>query len=253
MVGTGRSLSGGNARARMRRRCAFTLIELLVVMTIIALLVAMLLPSLSRSMQTAKAAVCMARQRQIAVAWLSYATDNNSQLVGSHCSVNSTYAWTNPHSGHVPETEQDLKDGKLWTYLNNVDIYRCPVDPRGYLRSYSMSMYVGGIGGWYITPVQSMGSVIGASRRLLTLDEADPRGANLGAWAIYPATDPTHKEYWIDWPASWHFDDSNVMSFCDGHVEFYRFQNPATTKITGFYTYAPNNVDLDYFQQIYVP
>ena len=60
-----------------RRRHGFTLIELLVVIAIIALLVSILLPSLSRAKGLARAVVCMTNQRNIGTSVSLYANDSN--------------------------------------------------------------------------------------------------------------------------------------------------------------------------------
>jgi prepilin-type N-terminal cleavage/methylation domain-containing protein/prepilin-type processing-associated H-X9-DG protein len=57
---------------------AFTLIELLVTMAVIALLVGILLPSLSHARQTAEMVACRSNLRQIGVAALVYAGSNRS-------------------------------------------------------------------------------------------------------------------------------------------------------------------------------
>ncbi|QOJ14477.1 MAG: prepilin-type N-terminal cleavage/methylation domain-containing protein [Planctomycetia bacterium] len=60
----------------MKRRSGFTLIELLVVVAIIALLISILLPSLSRARELAKRAVCSANLRGIGQSSHIYANDN---------------------------------------------------------------------------------------------------------------------------------------------------------------------------------
>ena len=59
---------------------AFMLIELLVVVAIIALLVSIVLPALSRARMQAKTVLCMSNARQIALALHSYAQDYGGQL-----------------------------------------------------------------------------------------------------------------------------------------------------------------------------
>lgn len=69
----------------MRNR-AFTLIELLVVIAIIALLLGILLPSLSSARKVARAVVCQAHLRGVVLSQAAYETDNRGWIVGPNTS-----------------------------------------------------------------------------------------------------------------------------------------------------------------------
>lgn len=64
---------------RIARR-AFTLIELLVVVAIIALLIAILLPSMDKARESARRIVCLSHERQITLGALAYAASNQDVL-----------------------------------------------------------------------------------------------------------------------------------------------------------------------------
>jgi len=66
---------------QLRKILAFTLIELLVVISIISMLMAILLPSLSRAREQARRAACMANLRSIGQGLFLYAHDNDGRLV----------------------------------------------------------------------------------------------------------------------------------------------------------------------------
>ncbi|QNN22194.1 prepilin-type N-terminal cleavage/methylation domain-containing protein [Planctomycetales bacterium ZRK34] len=65
------------------RRLGFTLIELLVVVAIIALLIAILLPSLSKAREQGKRIVCASNLRQTMIAHIGWAGDHHGQFVTS--------------------------------------------------------------------------------------------------------------------------------------------------------------------------
>lgn len=64
-----------------KRKTAFTLVELLVVIGIIALLISILLPALSKAREHARAAACLSNMRQIGIGMIMYANENNGLVV----------------------------------------------------------------------------------------------------------------------------------------------------------------------------
>lgn len=91
---------------------AFTLVELLVVISIIAMLLALLMPALQRVKEQAKRTVCATNLRQCHIALLAYSGDYNSNLPPhDNIVVNgTTFNWAQKH----PHVAYDLSALQYW-------------------------------------------------------------------------------------------------------------------------------------------
>lgn len=83
---------------KRRKPQAFTLIELLVVVSIIAVLAAMLLPSLTAAREQARRTYCRNNLRQIVIGGLMYGDDNNGYMATPDF-FGSDIVWGNTGSG----------------------------------------------------------------------------------------------------------------------------------------------------------
>jgi len=114
------------------RTTAFTLIELLVVISLIALLVAVLLPALQGARKAALASVCLSNSRQNLLSTITYTLDYKN-LLPPHFGYNDNGILAQLHKPplHRWRASQYPKTRLLLTFpdYNSGQSFYCPADP----------------------------------------------------------------------------------------------------------------------------
>ncbi len=129
------------------RLAGFTLIELLVVISIIAILVAILLPALESARDVARQSKCLSRQRQLTIACHAYATDENGLLpdppywsvpAGSNARRGGAYLYFAGRSGN-PLGDYTNSFATLWQYkyITSIETLFCTEGWTGLSSTYN--------------------------------------------------------------------------------------------------------------------
>ena len=111
-----------------KKPMAFTLVELLVVMAVIALLLALTVPALSAAKDQARQVVCSSNVRQLALANIGYATENDDRYVLAapdlleDCGGYQRWHGRRDH----PDQPFDPLRGPLVRYLADGRVKECP-------------------------------------------------------------------------------------------------------------------------------
>ena len=106
---------------------AFTLVELLVVISIIAMLLAVLMPSLQKARDQAKIVVCKNNLRQVGLAFVLYAGSNNDRICPQ--AEYATIGSVNWDSADGETTHRTSWPFRLATYLGDKN-YKYEPDPQ---------------------------------------------------------------------------------------------------------------------------
>jgi prepilin-type N-terminal cleavage/methylation domain-containing protein/prepilin-type processing-associated H-X9-DG protein len=257
----------------------FTLIELLVVIAIIAILAAMLLPTLARAKTKAQGIQCLSNLKQLQTSWQLYSLDNREKVPTSGYTrpVERT-AWVDgwlDFSGTNPDNTNTaaLKDPnrlKFASVLQQVAVYKCPADPSqvriggaSYPRVRSMGMSQAfGPGDW-LDPAGFGANVTSKRYRVYykasdivnpspamcwVMADEHPDSINAGGFANMMVVTPASARI-VDFPASYH-SGAGGISFADGHAEIRRWVDPRTTPTPKFNNSltlnvaSPNNRDM---------
>jgi prepilin-type processing-associated H-X9-DG protein len=215
---------------------------LLVVIAIIAVLMAVLMPALKRARESGKRAVCFGNVKQLALAWTMYIDDNDEKLVNGAMGYSNRdtgwghhlneLAWVDTFSRDWDLALEGIRNGALYPYVKTEKLYRCPTGRKGEALTYSIMFSMNAVGhdaekvrlepGVYIkrrTDIRSPGAAL----RLVFIDEGymSPDG-----FAVHYASNP--QNWWDDPPVR--HGDGTIVSFADGHVEYWRWKAAETIK-----------------------
>ncbi len=141
----------------------FTLIELLVVISIVALLVAILLPALSGAKRAALRSVCLSNTRQIGVASMAYASDYDNKMPPAidYAGYPNLTTWDRSLQEYAGANVDVVPDAST-PVDRGTDVFVCPSDEveriyGGRKRSFSLVFFnLDSSGG----PYSQLGSVV---------------------------------------------------------------------------------------------
>lgn len=235
----------------MKRFIQFTLIELLIVIAIIALLTALLMPSLSKAKDSAKGILCTNNLKQWGTVYINYADSYNGYVPGLY--LRGTSGWNFTTLDIIPMTlgflPNEIKTG----------IHRCPSDTYFQERILNLKALVPGQGFEYATSyganwVFSNGAALtGETRKLSyanaptkTLMMAENYGHSTLSYYTAPPTNPgnlgaTSSNAGVAVAFRHKGNKGNNGVFADGHAES---KMPRTLPLTwtGFFPSAQGTI-----------
>lgn len=212
---------------------AFTLVELLVVIAILAILAALLLPTLVRSKDSAKRIQCIGNLRQLGLAAQLYWDDNGGNCFrysGARTNGGQVYWFGWLEDGAEGRRAFDATPGALFPYLRGRGVELCPslnyflaqfkLKATGAAYGYGYNKYLSSFSAPQNKPPVNIGKIPRPADLALFADAAQINDFQEPA---SPANPMLEEFYYLDANESYpnghfrHARKANVV-FCDGHV-----------------------------------
>jgi prepilin-type N-terminal cleavage/methylation domain-containing protein/prepilin-type processing-associated H-X9-DG protein len=249
-------------------RAGFTLIELLVVIAIIAILAAMLLPALSSAKRRANTAFCISGQKQVVMAWMMYADDNNDTLAinqwdHANPARSTAGSWITGNANYDTNVTT-ITSGSIFPYARAVNSYRCTEDKKNILgpsglgtgipryRVFSMSCYLNGDAGsesQFNYKHRDKRSMLKKPTNIMVFIDEDDKTLDDGHF-LYPwSAGAPGGQTWINFPGFRH-SNGTVWSFADGHAEYHKWKTAyKSLSPAGSQTFGPELSDIAALEQ----
>jgi hypothetical protein len=218
----------------------------------------------------AKRMQCLNNQRQLAMTWVLYATDNNDWLVANGVSQESTTQklWVQGafvHTGANTNTDYIFNPNYALfaNYIKSHNTYLCPTDrdtvkvnnviyPK--LRSYSLNAYLGWQGTWdnrlstsfeVFTKFGKLSSRM--PQGIFTFMDVQPDSICWPFFGVQMQTDT-----FFNFPGASH-ERGTEVSYADGHVEWHRWLDGRTIRPNSpnYHSHtdgSPGNIDLGWMR-----
>ncbi len=226
----------------------FTLIELLVVVAIIAVLLALLVPALSKARELSRQVVCSSNLRQVGAGVFMYSNNYNDWLVYSatlyrKLSSGQTlspwvYRWHTilMHEGYLSgasmDPPSDLYSNQMRVYLAGTKVFDCPsftdvvypVAP-GRVNYWGSDYGLNGHTCGFVRYVDSVGGVYADTRRHRISQILNPSECILGgdmAFDSYNSASLQNNSSHYEFDERHGSNDSSNILFSDGHVVLFR-------------------------------
>ena len=203
---------------------------------------AILFPALNRAREQGKRARCLANLKQLTLAWIMYADDNDQRLINGEAGYDRPgeiawvgQGWGNYMNGEIISKEEQINaihEGSLWSYMKEEGSYKCPTGVKGQYITYAIMDSMNGRnrteGGIKIT---NMMNIKQAAKRLVFIDEG---WVTPDSYAVHYA----QPRWWDDTPCR--HNKGVTFSLADGSSNFKKWTSNETiqhgnTGVIGFH------------------